>query len=127
MLLCTPERADSDIVDGQRGLQLPTTIHRLFGTAVIEAICPSVDLGLGESHATGRGGTCNSNIRAAFAHLNGLREYRDAHHFAWTTLLRPLASIIDRVALAHDDHRFNMVVAADEEKLSNAWPMLGST
>ena len=68
LLVWVPKKADAEYADGQRPLELPPCLHRLFGSAIMEEVGPAVEPQLSEDQAAIRGGSCGRNIASAFRH-----------------------------------------------------------
>ena len=74
LLLWIPKKAGADRTDGQRPLQLPTCLRRLFGSVITGMVAPQVEPKFSEWQASVKGGSCAGNISGAFEHLGGFDE-----------------------------------------------------
>ena len=66
-----PKKEGADKPNGQRPLQLPTTLRRLFGAAMTDLVGPRLERGFSRHQAAIRGGSCGPNVARAYAHLEG--------------------------------------------------------
>ena len=71
LLIWIPKKANADTVDGQRPLQLPNCLRRLFGATIMATVGPAVEPHFSDFQAAVRGGSCEGNIRKAYDHLQG--------------------------------------------------------
>ena len=71
LLVWIPKVPDADVAKNWRPLQLPTCFRRLFGASIAEIVGPPIEAQLSVGQTAKRGGDCSTNIRAAYAHLEG--------------------------------------------------------
>ena len=64
-----PKKEGADTPSGQRPLQLPTTLRRLFGSCLMAVVGPVVEPLLSSHQSAIRGGSCGLNISDAVRHL----------------------------------------------------------
>ena len=64
-----PKKEGNELPSGQRPLQLPSTLRRLFGSALMDIVAPSIEPLLSRHQAATKGGSCGQNIKQAYEHL----------------------------------------------------------
>ena len=69
LLIWIPKKADADTVNGQRPLQLPPCLHRIYGSSVMECTGPAAEPLLTSDQAAIRGSDCGRNLRKVSAFL----------------------------------------------------------
>ena len=70
LLIWIPKSLTDDSVGGQRPLNLPTCLRRLFGGLGMQLLGPALEPHLDPGQAARAGGCCQDNIRAAVEHLD---------------------------------------------------------
>ena len=73
MVVWIPKKGDLLVLDANnwRPLRLPTCKRRLFSSALMAMLGPTLEAGLSPHQAAVRGGSYGDNIRAAYQHLLG--------------------------------------------------------
>lgn len=64
-----PKKEEADTTSGQRQLQLPSTLRRIFGGGLMAVVGPAVEPLLSTHQSAIRGGSCGPNIPDASHHL----------------------------------------------------------
>ena len=83
LLVWIPKKVGAETVDGQRPLQLPPCLHRLFGMAIMEHAGHVVAPLISVDQAAVRGGSCGTNLRAVTDHLAGGGDHRPVDLDLW--------------------------------------------
>ena len=100
LLIWIPKERGNDAVGAQRPLNLPTCLRRLYGGAGMHILGPAVEPGLTDGQAARAGGSCQRNIRRAFAHLESAPQAGTAvPHVRWAceVLFGPATDAVLRV------------------------------
>lgn len=117
---------------GQRPLQLPTCLRRLFGSTLMNIVGPAIEPKFSEHQTAIRGGSCGPNITAVFQQL---RSNQGANcgplHQLWHQVLGKAAdactTIAESASTASLQHQ-TIAVLADQskafERLSIRWVKL---
>ena len=134
LLLWIPKKEDVEATDGQRPLQLPSTLRRLYGSSLMEMVGPTVEPRLGSCQAARRGGTTGRNIAIAMDHLLGDRSRDDTADREdlgkeWWSVMGQMASHVDGATeVDGGDSLGRAVILADQskafERLGYLWIIL---
>ena len=106
LLLWIPKKCDAVRVDGQRPLQLPTCLRRIFSSSIMEIVGPLVEPSFTKFQAAIKGGNCGPNITAAYKHLDTVRtdEWDDGRHPIWEQVLKDAAAPVQAVSQIGAEH-----------------------
>ena len=69
LLVWIPKKDGAETAAGQRPLQLPSTLRRMFGSCLMDIVGPLVEPHLTEDQSAVKGGSCAKNIKLAYQHL----------------------------------------------------------
>ena len=123
------KKEGADTPAGQRPLQLPITLRRIFGSALMDIIGPVIEPMLSMHQAAKRGGSCGPNVTTAFRHLESLgHQPPAAPSNLWKGILVEAADPCDTVCLGCDDPalaRMPAATLADQSKAFVALAWLG--
>ena len=69
LLIWIPKKEGADLPAGQRPLQLPSCLRRVFGGCLIGIVGPAIEPGFTRDQSAIKGGSCARNIGLAYQHL----------------------------------------------------------
>lgn len=87
LLVWIPKKDGVETTAGQRPLQLPSTLRRLFGSCLMDVVGPLVEPRFSIDQSAVKGGSCARNITVAYQHLTLEPEPRLGFGQMWADVL----------------------------------------
>ena len=124
-----PKKDGADTTNGQRPLQLPTTLRRLYGCYFMSVVGPVVEPLFSPQQTAIKGGECGHNIKRVYAHLlDTSKPTPPTPTDLWHQVLGPVSHICVDICHRCTDTKLTCmpaVVFADQskafERVGTAW------